>query len=171
MVVIGLWVFALTLAGFSIFQEIRARQLRERISRMVRTRILEEEEQILAAIEEEEMAQSLPVRLFRTFILPVIQRFSRFVPQASASLKVTEELLAMAGYPFGLAPADLMGLRLLLTLIGAFLGAFLPILLSFKIPGLVTPLNIVISVSILSIIGFLGPIFGCGGLQINDAGA
>ncbi|MCX7969382.1 MAG: type II secretion system F family protein, partial [Armatimonadetes bacterium] len=159
MIVIGLWVFALSLAGFSIFQEIRARQLRERVSRMVRTRILEEEEQILAAIEEEELKQSLPVRLFRTFLLPIIQRFSGFVPQASASLKVTEELLAMAGYPLGLAPADLMGLRLLLTLSGAFLGAFLPIVVAFKMPGVATPLNIAISVSILSIIGFLGPIF------------
>ncbi|MFN4179483.1 MAG: hypothetical protein ACK4I8_04170, partial [Armatimonadota bacterium] len=145
MVVIGLWIFALTLAGLSIFQEIRARQLRERISRMVRTRILEEEEQILAAIEDEEMKMSLPVRLFRAFILPVVQRFSRFIPQAGASLKVTEELLAMAGYPLGLAPADLMGLRLLLTLTGAFLGAFLPIVLALKIPNLATPLNIVIS--------------------------
>lgn len=159
MVVIGLWIFALTLAGLSIFQEIRARQLRERISRMVRTRILEEEEQILAAIEDEEMKMSLPVRLFRAFILPVVQRFSRFIPQAGASLKVTEELLAMAGYPLGLAPADLMGLRLLLTLTGAFLGAFAPVVLALKIPNLATPLNIVISVSILSIVGFLGPIF------------
>jgi len=159
LVVIGLWVFALTLAGFGIFQEIRARQLRERVSRMVRTRILEEEEQLLAEIEEEEMRQSLPVRLFRAFVLPVVQRLSRFVPQASASLKVTEELLAMAGYPLGLTPSDLMGLRLLLTLGGAFLGAFLPILLAFKMPGLATPSNVVISVGILSIAGFLGPTF------------
>ncbi|MCX7643466.1 MAG: type II secretion system F family protein [Armatimonadetes bacterium] len=159
MVVIGLWIFALTLAGLSILQEIRARQLRERVSRMVRTRILEEEGQILAEIEEEELKSPLTVRLFRTFVLPVIQKFSRFVPQASASLKVTEELLAMAGYPLGLTSTDLMGLRLLLTLSGAFLGAFLPIVAAFKIPGIVTPLNIAISVSILSIMGFLGPIF------------
>jgi tight adherence protein C len=159
MVVIGLWLLALTFAGICIFQEVRARQLRERLSRVVRTRILEEEEQLLAAIEDEEMNMSLPVRLFKVFVLPVIQRFSKFVPQAGASLKVTEELLAMAGFPLGLMPADLMGLRLLLTLGGSFLGAFLPLLLAIKIPSLATPMNIIISVSILSILGFLGPVF------------
>lgn len=159
MIIAGLWLLALALAGVGIFQEIRARQLRERISRMVRTKILEEEQILLAEMEDEEMKMSLPVRLFRTFVLPLVQQFSRFVPQAGASLKVTEELLAMAGYPLGLMPSDLMGLRLLLTLVGSFLGAFLPVLLAFKIPWVLTPTNIVISVSICSIVGFLGPIF------------
>jgi len=158
-IVFGLWFLALTLAGIGIFQEIRARQLRERISRMVRARVLEEEQTLLAEIEDEETKMSLPFRLFRTFVLPLVQQFSRLVPQAGASLKVTEELLAMAGYPLGLMPSDLMGLRLLLTLVGSFLGAFLPVLLAFKIPWVLTPTNIVISVSICSIIGFLGPIF------------
>ncbi len=157
--VIGLWAIALLLAGIGIFQEIRTRQLRERIAKMVSARILEEEERILAEIEDEEMKMSLPNRFFRAFILPLIQRFSRFVPQASASLKVTEELLAMAGYPLGLMPSDLMGLRLLLTLFGAFMGAFLPIILATKFPSIASPMSIVMSVSILSIVGFLGPIF------------
>ncbi len=159
MIIAGLWMLALALAGIGIFQEIRARQLRERISRVVRTKILEEEQILLAEIEDEEMKMSLPVRLFRTFVLPLVQQFSRFVPQAGASLKVTEELLAMAGYPLGLMPSDLMGLRLLLTLVCSFLGAFLPVLLAFKIPWVLTPMNIVISVSICSIVGFLGPVF------------
>lgn len=159
LVVIGLWFLALTLAGISVFQEIRARQLRERISRMVRTKILEEQEQILAEMEDEEMEMSLPARLFKVFIIPVIQHFSRLIPQASASLKVTDELLAMAGYPLGLMPADVMGLRLMLALVGAFLGTLLPVVLAFKVPGLITPMNVLISVSVLSIAGFLGPIF------------
>lgn len=159
LIVIGLWALALAFAGISIYYEIRARQLRERISRMVRTKILEEEKRILTEIEDEEMKMSFPARMFRAFILPLIQRLSRFLPQAGASLKVTEELLAMAGYPLGLMPSDLMGLRLLLTLVGAFCGAFLPILASFKMPGLATPTNIVISVGIFSIVGFLGPTF------------
>jgi hypothetical protein len=100
-IVFGLWFLALTLAGIGIFQEIRARQLRERISRMVRARVLEEEQTLLAEIEDEETKMSLPFRLFRTFVLPLVQQFSRLVPQAGASLKVTEELLAMAGYPLG----------------------------------------------------------------------
>ncbi|MDW8027100.1 MAG: type II secretion system F family protein [Armatimonadota bacterium] len=157
--VIGLWSIALLLAGFSIFQEIRARQLRERVAKMISAKILEEERRLLAEIEDEEMKSSLPARLFRTFLLPLVQKFSRFVPQASASLKVTEELLAMAGYPLGLMPSDLMGLRLLLTLSGAFIGIVLPIVLAPKIPAFASPLNLAISVGILSIAGFLGPIF------------
>lgn len=157
-IVIGLWIFAFLLAGISIFQEIKARQLRERILRMVSTKVLEEE-RLLTEIEDEETQMSLPARLFRAFILPIVQRFSNLIPQTSASLKVTEELLAMAGYPFGLMPSDIMGLRLLLTLVGAFLGAILPILLAIKFPNMATTTNVVIFASILIVAGFLGPIF------------
>jgi hypothetical protein len=40
MIITGLWMLALALAGIGIFQEIRARQLRERISRNVSARSL-----------------------------------------------------------------------------------------------------------------------------------
>ncbi len=108
LLVIGLWAFAFTLAGISLFWEIRARQLRERLSRIVRP--TEEEEQLLAEVEDEELRMSLPARLFRTFLLPIVQRFSQLMPQASGSLKITDEILAMAGYPWGLTAEDLMGL-------------------------------------------------------------
>ncbi len=157
LLVAGLWAFAFTLAGISLFWEIRARQLRERLSRIVRPS--EEEEQLLAEVEDEELRMSLPARLFRTFLLPIVQRFSQLMPQASGSLKVTDEILAMAGYPWGLTAGDLMGLRLLLTFGGAFLGAFVPLLLGPFVPGVASPLNLVLAVSVLSIVGFLGPIF------------
>ncbi|MER3500891.1 MAG: hypothetical protein C4295_05320 [Candidatus Fervidibacterota bacterium] len=158
LLVIGLWLMAFLLAGISLFQEIRARQLRERISRLVRTR-LEEEEQLLEALEDEELRLPLPARLFRSLVLPFLQRFSQLIPQTSASLRVTEELLAIAGYPMGLTAGDIMGLRLLLTLIGALTGAFLPLLVAPFVTGIVTPFNLVLTVSILSILGFLGPVF------------
>ncbi|MFA0775397.1 MAG: hypothetical protein THHGLFOP_000914, partial [Candidatus Fervidibacter sp.] len=44
MFVIGLWVLALAMTGVSILQEVRARQLRERVARLVRTRMPTEEE-------------------------------------------------------------------------------------------------------------------------------
>ncbi len=156
LLVLGLWVFAFFLAGISLLQEIRARQLRERLARMMRPSL--EEEQLLAEVEDEEMQGSFLTRLFRSFLLPIIQRFSQLLPQAGASLRVTEELLGMAGYPLGLSAGDVMGLRVLLTLVGSFLGAFAPFFLA-PLVGTLTPMHLVISVTIFCVIGFLGPVF------------
>ncbi|MCS7192236.1 MAG: type II secretion system F family protein [Armatimonadetes bacterium] len=157
--IISLWAIALLLAGFSISQEIKTRQLRGRISRLVRAKVMEEEEQVLTEFEDEEMKMSLPNRLFRALFLPLVQRFSRLIPQVGAPLKATEELLVMAGYPLGLTPSDVMGLRLVLTLLGVFLGSLLPIILNPFFPAIASPLNLAIFVGILAIAGFLGPIF------------
>ncbi len=156
LLVLGLWVFAFFLAGISLLQEIRARQLRERVARMMRPSL--EEEQLLVELEDEEVQGSFLTRLFRSLLLPVIQRFSQLLPQAGASLRVTEELLGMAGYPLGLSAGDVMGLRILLTLVGSFLGAFAPFSLA-PLVGTLTPMHLVISVTIFCIVGFLGPVF------------
>jgi hypothetical protein len=139
MFVIGLWVLALAMTGVSILQEVRARQLRERVARLVRTRTPTEEEMPTEMPEDEELRQSIAQRLFRAFLLPWIQRLSRLLPQSGATLKGTEELLAMAGYPFGLTASDFMGLRLLCTFVGTALGVLLPIPLSLWRPDFLCP--------------------------------
>ncbi len=157
--VIGLWVIALVLVGVSIIQEVRVRQLRGRVSRLVKPKIEEEESMVLAEFEDEELKMSLPARLFWAFVMPLVQRFSKMLPHTTTSPKAAEELLAMAGYPLGLTYADLMGLRLILTLVGVFLGALLPIFLSARFPGTGNMMNLVIFAGIFSIGGFLGPTF------------
>jgi tight adherence protein C len=160
MFVIGLWVLALAMTGVSILQEVRARQLRERVARLVRTRVtMEEEEMPTEMPEDEELRQSIAQRLFRAFLLPWIQRLSRLLPQSGATLKGTEELLAMAGYPFGLTASDFMGLRLLCTFVGAALGVLLPILLSLWRPDFFVPSLPLFAAAILAFAGFLGPVF------------
>ncbi len=159
LVVIGLWVLAVTVTGVSLVQEMRARQLQERVARLVRTRVMEEGEASLQMPEEEELRQSLPQRLFKAFLLPWVQRLSRWLPQSGATLKGTEELLAMAGYPLGLTATDFMGLRLLCTFIGAALGVFLPLLVSFWRPEWFDPSLPLFAIAILAFVGFLGPVF------------
>ncbi|MFA0749878.1 MAG: hypothetical protein SLRJCFUN_000281 [Candidatus Fervidibacter sp.] len=159
LVVIGLWVLAVTVTGVSLVQEMRARQLQERVARLVRTRVMEEGEASLQMPEEEELRQSLPQRLFKAFLLPWVQRLSRWFPQSGATLKGTEELLAMAGYPLGLTATDFMGLRLLCTFIGAALGVFLPLLVSFWRPEWFDPSLPLFAIAILAFVGFLGPVF------------
>lgn len=159
LVVIGLWVLAVTVTGVSLVQEMRARQLQERVARLVRTRVTTEEEAPLEMPEEEELRQSLPQRLFKAFLLPWVQRLSRWLPQSGATLKGTEELLAMAGYPLGLTATDFMGLRLLCTFIGAALGVFLPLLVSFWRPEWFDPSLPLFAIAILAFVGFLGPVF------------
>jgi tight adherence protein C len=159
MFVIGLWVLALAMTGVSILQEVRARQLRERVARLVRTRMPTEEEMPTEMPEDEELRQSIAQRLFRAFLLPWIQRLSRLLPQSGATLKGTEELLAMAGYPFGLTASDFMGLRLLCTFVGAALGVLLPIPLSLWRPDFFVPSLPLFAAAILAFAGFLGPVF------------
>jgi tight adherence protein C len=159
LVVIGLWMLAVTVTGVSLVQEMRARQLQERVARLVRTRVTTEEEAPLEMPEEEELRQSLPQRLFKAFLLPWVQRLSRWLPQSGATLKGTEELLAMAGYPLGLTATDFMGLRLLCTFIGAALGVFLPLLVSFWRPEWFDPSLPLFAIAILAFVGFLGPVF------------
>ncbi|MFA0761249.1 MAG: hypothetical protein HZLCBSQH_001354 [Candidatus Fervidibacterota bacterium] len=159
LVVIGLWMLAVTVTGVSLVQEMRARQLQERVARLVRTRLTTEEEAPLEMPEEEELRQSLPQRLFKAFLLPWVQRLSQWLPQSGATLKGTEELLAMAGYPLGLTATDFMGLRLLCTFIGAALGVFLPLLVSFWRPEWFDPSLPLFAIAILAFVGFLGPVF------------
>lgn len=152
----GLWLLALTVTGISLLQEVRARQLRERVMRLVRTHVEDEPTEVR---DDEELQQSLGRRLFQTFVLPWVQRLSRLIPQSGASLKVTEELLAMAGYPFGLTAADFMGFRLLCTFLGAAVGIFLPTLLALWRPTFFDPTLTLFAVSFFAFLGFLGPIF------------
>jgi len=159
LVVIGLWMLAVTVTGVSLVQEMRARQLQERVARLVRTRLTTEEEAPLEMPEAEELRQSLPQRLFKAFLLPWVQRLSQWLPQSGATLKGTEELLAMAGYPLGLTATDFMGLRLLCTFIGAALGVFLPLLVSFWRPEWFDPSLPLFAIAILAFVGFLGPVF------------
>lgn len=156
----GLWLVALILTGISLIQEVRARRLRKRVAKLVRSQgnIIVEEEQAVT-VEDEDLKLSLPQRLFKAFLLPILHRLSRLLPQSGSVLKQAEELLEMAGYPFGLSASDVMGLRLLTTLAGAVLGIVFPVLAAIWLPGLITPFNLILAIVIGALLGFLGPIF------------
>ncbi len=159
LLLIGLWLVALTLTGVSLIQEVRARRLRGRVTKLVRSRGVALEEEQGAMVEDEDLKLSLPQRLLKAFLLPILHRLSRLFPQSGSVLKQTEGLLEMAGYPFGLSASDVMGLRLLTTVAGAVLGIFFPILASIWLPGINAPFNLILAVGIGTLAGFLGPIF------------
>ncbi|GBD00096.1 hypothetical protein HRbin17_02632 [bacterium HR17] len=157
LLVSGLWLLALVLTVVSLFLEMRARQLQERVARMVRAHI--DESEPVDVVEDEELRRSLVMRLVRALLLPTVQRLSRLLPQSGATLQVTEELLAMAGHPLGLSATDFMGLRLLCTITGALLGVVFPPSLALVVPEATAPQLALIAIGMFAIAGFLGPVF------------
>lgn len=156
--VVVIWVTALAVVGYNLVQEMRARQLRERVTRLTQTRILMAEEE-RRRIEDEELKAPLLNRVFKALLLPTVKRLGRLIPQAGGTLKTIDQLLVMAGRPLGLSAGEIMGLRLLAAVIGGVLGIFLPNILAIWVRGINSPIRVIIAVGVLSIIGFLAPMF------------
>lgn len=154
---ISLWFVALVSVGYTLTQEIRIRQLRKRAIRLMRAQAVAEERAI--AMTDEALRLPLPFRLFQMLLFPVLRALSRRLPDSGTTMKALDRLLAMAGYPMGLTAKELMGLRVLLTLIGLALGVVIPLLLSPWVPGVGSSAGLVFFLTLFLVLGFLGPVF------------
>ncbi len=158
-IVAAIWAVALGVVVYQAYREIRERQVRARVARLVQVRqiLTEDEEKLLT--EDEELKASLAERLARTILVPIIHLINRYVPVRDGITQASEELLAMAGYPLGLTGRDLIALRFLFLIVGSVLGVVLPSVGSIWVADLSGPNTVVIFVGILSIFGFIGPTF------------